>query len=93
MMVSDNQDGPVHLVHVSSCLICFFTVVEYVEFGEIWVPPPKKDDTPEDPDGPPLRKLFVGNLPYRVSFYGCIHLFKIYLFLERCPVAYYFLTS
>lgn len=37
------------------------------EFGEIWVPPPKKDETPEDPDGPPLRKLFVGNLPYRVT--------------------------
>ncbi|KAE8747642.1 hypothetical protein FOCC_FOCC005621 [Frankliniella occidentalis] len=37
------------------------------EFGEIWVPPPKKDDAPEDLDGPPLRKLFVGNLPYRVT--------------------------
>ncbi|XP_034256181.1 uncharacterized protein LOC117654106 [Thrips palmi] len=37
------------------------------EFGDIWIPPPKKDDSPEDPDGPPLRKLFVGNLPYRVT--------------------------
>ncbi|KAK3915340.1 F-box/LRR-repeat protein 7 [Frankliniella fusca] len=37
------------------------------EFGEIWVPPPSKDDALDDLDGPPLRKLFVGNLPYRVT--------------------------
>ena len=37
------------------------------EFGEVWIPPPKNDETPEEIDCPPLRKLFVGNLPYRVT--------------------------